>query len=58
MDDKEFEKSKQIQTEIIKLLEKENCTIRQARYILDQVARYIVSESIVQFRGMPMEYEF
>lgn len=58
MDQKELEKSKKIQTEIIKLLEKENCTIGQARYILNQVSMYIVSEGIVQFRGMPMDYEF
>ncbi len=58
MDKKELEKSKQVQSEIIKLLEKENCTIRQARYILQQVSSYIVSEGTVQFRGMPMDYEF
>ncbi len=58
MPSEEFKKSKEIQIEIIKLLEKENCTIRQAQYILNQVSKYIGAEGIVQFRGMPMDYEF
>lgn len=48
--------SKAIQTEIIQLLEQNNCTVRESKYILSQVSRYIDSFSAVQFNGMP-DYE-
>lgn len=47
---------KAVQTKIIKLLEQENCTVRESKYILSQVSRYIEAFSTVQFRGMP-DYE-
>lgn len=56
MSENEFKKGKEIQTEIIKLLQERNCTVHESKYILSQVARYIDRFSTVQFRGMP-DYE-
>ena len=56
MTESDFKKAKEIQTEIIKLLQERNCTVRESKYILSQVARYTDRFSTVQFCGMP-DYE-
>ena len=56
MNENDFKKAKEIQTEIIKLLQVKNCTVRESKYILSQVARYTEAFSPVQFHGMP-DYE-
>ncbi len=52
----EQNEAKEIQTAIIELLQQKNCTVRESKYILSQVTRYIEAFSAVQFRGMP-DYE-
>ena len=52
----EQNEAKEIQTAIIELLQQKNCTVRESKYILSQVSRYIEAFSAVQFRGMP-DYE-
>lgn len=52
----DVKKSKAIQSEIIKLLEQKNCTVKESKYILSQVSRYIDAFSAVQFSEMP-DYE-
>lgn len=47
------EDMKKVQEEIIKLLQQKNCTVRESKHILSQVARYTETFSPVQFRGMP-----
>ena len=56
MNENDFQKAKEIQSEIIKLLQEKNCTVRESKYILSQVARYADAFSPVQFHGMP-DYE-
>lgn len=56
LQDTSMAKSKEIQIEIIKLLAEKNCTVKESKYILSQVSRYIDSFSTVQFSGMP-DYE-
>lgn len=46
-----------IRDEIIKLLEKRNCTVRQAQSILAQVGRAIQGTSTVQYIGR-VPYDF
>ena len=52
----EVNEYRQIEERIIRVLAEENCTIRDAKYILSQVDRYIVAYGTVQFSGMP-DYE-
>ena len=52
----DIRKSKEVQSEIIKLLEQKNCTVKESKYILSQVSRYIETFSTVQFSEMP-DYE-
>ena len=49
----DINKRKELQSKIIQLLEEENCTVREAKYILSQVNKYIDAYSTVQFAGMP-----
>lgn len=49
----EINEQKELQAKIIQLLEARNCTVREAKYILSQVNKYIDSFSTVQFTGMP-----
>lgn len=52
-DNMEINEQKELQAKIIQLLEARNCTVREAKYILSQVNKYIDSFSTVQFTGMP-----
>lgn len=49
----EVSAQKELQSKIIRLLEEKNCTVREAKYILSQVNKYIDAYSTVQFAGMP-----
>lgn len=51
-----MDKYKELLGNIIKLLEKENCTVKEAKYILSQANKYIDAFSPVQFTGIP-DYE-
>ena len=48
-----FPDRQRIAGQIIKLLEEEKCTMRDADYILSNAARYIRATAPVQFLGMP-----
>jgi len=53
----EYEKQTELHNEIIQLLEKKNCTVREAKVILNRVVRTIEGTSSVQF--VPgLNYEF
>lgn len=49
----EISEQKELQVKIIQLFEERNCTVREAKYILSQVNKYIDAFSTVQFTGMP-----
>ena len=52
----EAKRSQELQKQIISALEKENCTVKEAKYILVQTIRYIEAFSAVQFKGS-VDYE-
>ena len=57
MEELTFEKQTEIHDKIIRLLEQENCTVRQAKAILNRCGRTVEGTATVQF--VPgLDYEF
>lgn len=55
--DKDYKQQMELTNKIIQLLEKENCTVREAKAVLNRVSRTIDGTSTVQFvEGL--DYEF
>ena len=54
---KDYKQQTELTNKIIQLLEKENCTVREAKAVLNRVSRTIDGTSTVQFvEGL--DYEF
>ena len=54
---KDYKQQTELTNKIIQLLEKENCTVREAKAVLNRVSRPIDGTSTVQFvEGL--DYEF
>ena len=56
---KDYKQQTELTNKIIQLLEKENCTVREAKAVLNRVSRTIEGTSTVQFvEGLDYEFRF